>query len=40
MTTKIRFGFKGKNQLPLFMIWKEFSDGAEVVFAHILFMID
>ena len=24
LRTKIKFGFKGKNQLPLFMIWKEY----------------
>lgn len=24
--TRVRFGFKGKNQLPLFMVWREFVD--------------
>jgi hypothetical protein len=37
MTEKIRFGFKGKDQLPLFMVWKEYWEGGEVVFAKVLF---
>lgn len=32
MKTKIRFGFRNKNQLPFFMIWKEWKeDGATVL---------
>lgn len=36
-THKIRFGFKGKNQLPLFMIVEEEIENSEVVFARVLF---
>lgn len=39
-TTKIRFGFKGKHQLPLFMVVREYWNGGQVVYADILFMID
>ncbi len=36
--SKIRFGFKGKNQLPLFMIWREFYDEfGDVEFAKVIF---
>lgn len=38
MKTKIRFGFKSKNQLPLFMIWKEYIENNEVVHAEVIFM--
>lgn len=37
-TTKIRIGFRSKNQSPLFMIWKEFYENNELVFAKTLFM--
>lgn len=36
-TTKLRWGFKGRNQLPLFMVWREVWDGGEVVHADVLF---
>lgn len=36
-STKIRCGFKGKNQLPLFMVWKEYIENGEVVFAKVSF---
>lgn len=37
----IIFGFKGKNQLPLFMIIKEyFDENGEVDFAKVLFEIE
>ena len=40
MKTKIRFGFRSKSQLPLFMIWKEsFDEKGEVDFAKVLFQI-
>ncbi|PYY28324.1 hypothetical protein [Paenibacillus illinoisensis] len=39
MKTKIRFGFKSKNQLPLFMVWREWNENGETVFAKVLFMI-
>lgn len=38
--TRIRWGFKSKTQLPLFMIWREYLDGpaeGEVVHAVVLF---
>lgn len=37
MTERIRFGFKSKNQLPLFMVWREYWHGTEIVFAEVLF---
>ncbi|MDR7856038.1 hypothetical protein [Tissierella sp.] len=41
MKTKIRFGFKGKYQLPLFMIWREYQDeDGEVEFAEVIFSTD
>ena len=36
-TAKLRFGFKGKDQLPLFMIWREWLDMGEVIHADVLF---
>lgn len=36
-TYRIRFGFKGKYQLPLFMIFKEEVENGEVVFAWVIF---
>jgi len=39
MKTKIRIGFKNKNQLPLFMVWKEYYENNEMIFAKTLFMI-
>lgn len=38
-TTKIRFGFKGKSQLPLFMVWREYWERGEVTYAEVIFMI-
>ncbi len=35
--TKIRFGFKGRDQLPLFMVWREYIEDGEVFFAKVLF---
>ena len=39
MATKIvhRWGFKNKNQLPLFMIWDEYWENGEVVYAIVRF---
>jgi hypothetical protein len=34
---KLRFGFKGQNQLPLFMVWIEHWEGDEVVHATVKF---
>ncbi len=34
---KVRWGFKSKNQLPLFMVWEEFSDSGVVIHANVLF---
>ena len=36
-TRKRRFGFKGKNQLYLFMVWDEFWLGGEVVHGRVIF---
>jgi hypothetical protein len=36
-TTHRRFGFKGKHQLPLFMIWDEYWEDGKVVFARVVF---
>jgi hypothetical protein len=38
-TTHIRCGFKGKTQLPLFMVWREYRLRGEVVYAEVLFQI-
>ena len=35
--TKVRWGFRGKTQLPLFMVWREFWERDEVVHADVLF---
>lgn len=35
--TVLRFGFRGKNQLPLFMIWREYWENGEVVYAIVVF---
>jgi len=38
MTKTIRrWGFKGKNQIPLFMIWDEYWDEGEVTYARVVF---
>lgn len=34
---QIRVGFKGKMQLPWLMIWREYIEGGEVVFASVMF---
>lgn len=34
---KIRWGFKGRKQLALFMVWKEIWENGEVVHAYVLF---
>jgi hypothetical protein len=35
--TTIRFGFKGRRQLPLFMVWREYWERGEVIHAAVLF---
>lgn len=36
--TKVRWGFKSKKQLPLFMVWREFYDKrGDVEYASVLF---
>lgn len=36
--TKVRWGFKSKKQLPLFMVWREFYDeSGDVEHASVLF---
>jgi hypothetical protein len=39
----IRFGFHGRNQLPLFMVWREYREWPyhpeDVSFATVLFQI-
>ena len=37
LTTKIRWGFRSKNQLPWFMVWREYHALGEVVYAKVLF---
>ncbi len=37
MTTIIRFGFKSDKQLPLLMVWREFWEQGEVVYAEVIF---
>jgi hypothetical protein len=33
-----RYGFKGKTQLPLFMIWEEeLDDDGEIIYARVIF---
>jgi hypothetical protein len=34
---KTRFGFKSKNQLPLFLVWRECWEDGEVTFAWTIF---
>lgn len=38
-TTKLRFGFRSKRQLPIFMVWREYWFNGEVVFASVIFKI-
>ena len=35
--TKLRIGFKGRNQLPWVLVWREYWEDGEVVFARVLF---
>jgi hypothetical protein len=37
---RIRFGFRSKYQMPLFMIWREYWQEEEIVFAEVIFKID
>lgn len=37
VTYKLRWGFRSKKQLPLFMIWREEWYHGEVVYAWVLF---
>lgn len=40
MKTRIRFSFKGKKQMPLFMVIKEYyDDNGDLEFAKVLFEI-
>ncbi len=36
-TTKVRWGFKSKTQLPLFMVWREYRVAGEVQYATVMF---
>ena len=36
--TRIRFGFKSKTQAPFFMLWREFWENGEVVYADTIFV--
>jgi len=36
-TTRIRFGFKSKRQLPLFMVWKEYYTNGKITGGSVLF---
>ncbi len=35
--TRIRWGFKSKNQLPLFLVWREYLFDEEVLYAEVVF---
>lgn len=35
--TRVRWGFKSKNQMPLFMVWREYWCDGEVVNARVIF---
>lgn len=37
MTTKTRWGFKSRTQLPLFMVWREYWQDGDVVHVTVLF---
>lgn len=39
-STRIKISFKGKNQLPLLMVTKEYYQSKELIFAKVLFQID
>lgn len=39
-TSKLRIGFKGKNQRPLLMVWREYWHRGDVVYAEVLLSID
>ena len=39
VTTRLRFGFRGKNERYLFRLWKEYWENGEVVHAETLFRI-
>jgi len=34
---KIKYGFKSKTQIPLFMVWKEYIDNNKVYYANTIF---
>ena len=40
MKTKLRFGFKGKSQESLFMIWREYWEHNQVIYAEVIFKIN
>jgi hypothetical protein len=37
MKTVRRFGFRGKNQMPILMVWDEVWHGGEIVHATVVF---
>lgn len=37
VTMKVRWGFKSKTQLPLFMVWREIWQGGEVIHGEVMF---
>lgn len=37
LVPKLRCGFRSANQLPAFMVWREWWDGNEVVHADVIF---
>jgi hypothetical protein len=39
ITTRLRFGFRGKNESCLFRLWKEYWENDEVIHAETLFVI-
>jgi len=39
-TSKICIGFRGQQQTPLVMVWKEYYDNNDIVYAEVIFSID
>jgi len=37
LTSKLNFGFKGKDQLPLFLVWRTYYEDGDIVCARVIF---
>lgn len=35
----VRWGFRSHNQMPLFMVWREYHAGDYVIFAETIFVL-